>query len=85
MSKTKLSAEELLELFNKQWADTHDLMKITGNCYQTCAKDRKNIEEKIKSKYQNKRLPRFHVPMEEVVDYFNININYLKKISNIKK
>ena len=39
---------------------------------------------KVKEKYgQNCRLPSAQVPMVEVVNFYNININYLKKVSQI--
>ena len=78
-----ISAEELLQIINKQWATTSDIMKIRGCCYQTALSDRRAIEDQIKEKYP--RLPRYMVPMEEVVLFYKINISYLKKISSFKK
>lgn len=78
-----ISAEEMLQIINKQWATTSDIMKIRGCCYQTALSDRRAIEDQIKEKYP--RLPRYMVPMEEVVLFYKINISYLKKISSFKK
>ncbi len=84
MKKKILSAIELLDLIlSKQWADSNDLMKISGKCRNYADKDKREITEQLKK--QGYRLPRSLVPMEAVVDYYKININYLKKIANINK
>lgn len=77
---TKLTASEMLELVSQQWATVHDIMKI-GNCGVNKAQSvKKEIKEKIKVEL-NKELPYGVVPMERVVDYYNININYLRRVS----
>ena len=79
MEKKKLSANELLEIINAQWATTKDI-KLIGSIGTNRANEiRQEIELKIKN--NGKRLPRGLVPMEYVIEYFDININYLKKIS----
>lgn len=75
-----MKAKELLELLNKQWANTKDIQKI-GNIGEAKAiKIKKQIKEELinnKNYYlPNERL----VPMVEIVKFFNIDINYLKKI-----
>lgn len=78
------SATELLELLNKQWASNKDIMKIGGVGLNRAIADRKEIELKVKEKYgPNCRLPSARVPMVEVVNFYNINVNYLKKVSQI--
>lgn len=80
-----VTATELLELLNKQWASNKDIMKIGGVGLNKAIADRKEIELKVKEKYgKDCRLPSAKVPMEEVVNFYNININYLKKVSQIK-
>ena len=73
------TAQELLEIINTQWANKTSIMRIA------CVGENKAWEiyhairdEVLKSGY---KLPPNLIPMEKVVDYFNININYLKKIS----
>ena len=83
MSNIDLNSAELLKLINKQWATTNDIMKIMGCCYSTALSERRAIESNIKDKYL--RLPRYKVPMEEVVLYYGINISYLKKANNLNK
>ena len=77
-----MNAEELLELINQQWATTTDITKI-GQCGRDKAV---KIKSEIKSQLGNNYyLPNGRVPMEKVVEYFNININYLKRIKNLNK
>lgn len=81
---TKLTAEETLELISQQWATAYDIMKI-GNCGKNKAQRvKKQIKDSIKTEL-GKELPYGVVPMEKVVDYYQININYLKKVSNFQK
>jgi len=79
----KLNAKEVLELVNQQWATVYDIMKI-GNCGKnTAQKVKKEIKDEIETR-SSKELPYGVVPMEKVVDYYNININYLRRISKWK-
>ena len=79
-----LTASEILELLNKQWASNQDIMAIGGVGINKAISDRKEIEKKIKEKSgEDCRLPSYKVPMVEVVNFYNININYLKKVSQI--
>lgn len=76
---TKLNAQELLELLETQWASTKDIMKIGAVGENRAYLIKKQIQKQVET--QGKLLPSGLVPMEFVVDYFQININYLKKIS----
>ncbi len=77
---TKLTANEMLDLVGQQWATVYDIMKI-GNCGKNKAQQvKKEIKDDIKTKL-DKDLPYGVVPMEKVVDYYGININYLRKVS----
>ena len=78
--KEKLSAQELLSLLSSQWADTETLMKIGCVGYNTALAIKKEIVSTAAS--EGYSLPRGLVPMEMVVDYFKINISYLKKFVN---
>lgn len=76
----RITAKEMLEIVSQQWATVYDIQKI-GNCGKNQAqKVKKEIKEKVKNDL-NKDLPRGLVPMEQVVDYYHININYLKKVT----
>ena len=82
MSKFKqLNASELLEVINKQWATRSDMRKISGKCMEYARNDFKELRKQIID--EGFSLPSNLVPMERVVDYYRINISYLKKISKI--
>lgn len=78
MKKIRLSSEELLEVLNTQWATANDV-KLIGCVGQNKALE---IMKEIRTKIENDGyyLPRNLVPMEKVIEYFKININYLKKM-----
>ena len=74
-----LTASELLELLGKQWANVNDI-KLIGEVGTNRAQIiKKEIKENLEN--QGYRLPRGLVPMEAVVEYFKINIEYLKKFT----
>lgn len=86
LKKNHASADEILELIKKPWANNNDISLIGDVGLNRAALDRKEIEKIVKDKYgQNVRLPVAKVPMEFVVDYYHINISFLKKVANIKK
>lgn len=81
-SKKILSADKMLEVLNSQWATIQDIM-LVGSLGRNKARDIKNeIARKIES--EGKKLPNNLVPMEEVIDYFNINVEYLVNINKSK-
>lgn len=74
-----LKAEEVLEIINKQWATKSDIKKIGNIGIDKSTHIFKEIyDEAIEEGWNlpNTRL----IPMEKVVKYFKININYLKKV-----
>lgn len=85
MSKRKYySASEQLRAMSSQWADNRTIMIIGGVGMSKAAVIRKRIEEKIKDDGLN--LPRQAiVPMKYVIDYFNIDINYLKRLAKLER
>ncbi len=74
-----ISAEETLELIKKTWADKKDI-QLLACCGKNRADDiRKKIEDEVE--IQGYRLPTGKVPMDKLVEYLKINVNYLKKIT----
>ena len=74
-----ISAKETLELINKTWADKHDVMKL-ASCGETSAeKIKKDLTDILAQ--EGYVLPTNKVPMDRLVQYLKININYLKKVS----
>lgn len=84
MAKRKYySASEQLEAMTSQWADNKTIMIIGGVGLNKAVDIRKEIEKKIKEDGYN--LPRNAiVPMKYVIDYFKIDINYLKKLASLE-
>jgi hypothetical protein len=81
-SKTIIQADEMLELLNKQWATIQDIMKI-GALGRNKARNIKNeIERNIID--QGLKLPNNLVPMEKVIEYFKINLDFLVTINKSK-
>ena len=81
-SKTILQADQMLTTLNKQWATIQDIM-LVGSLGRNKARDIKNeIARKIET--EGKKLPNNLVPMEKVIEYFNINVEYLVSINKSK-
>lgn len=81
-SKTIIQADEMLEILNKQWATIQDIMKI-GALGRNKARNIKNeIERNIID--QGLKLPNNLVPMEKVIEYFKINLDFLVAINRSK-
>jgi len=78
-----LTANELLDVLNKQWASTKDIKAIgcVGNnkAYEIKDEIRKQVEA------DGYKLPNNLLPMSYVIDYFKINISYLKKVAREDK
>ena len=74
-----MTAKETLDLISKQWCDLNDLRKLTGLGKNSASKLKSEIRVSLLNKgYQ---LPSTLLPMNEVVNYLKININYLQKMS----
>lgn len=75
-----LDINQTLELIDKQWATTNDIMQLGFVGYSNARKVSNVIKNNLIEKGYS--LPRGLVPMKEVVKFLNIDINYLKKIKN---
>ncbi|MBQ8902178.1 MAG: hypothetical protein IJY87_03820 [Bacilli bacterium] len=73
-----MSANETLELLSKQWCSLQDLMKLTNLGRNSALKIRKEIITDLEDK--GYKLPCGLIPMYEVVNKLNININYLQNM-----
>lgn len=85
MAKRKYySASEQLQAMTSQWANNRAIMIIGGVGLNKATDIRKEIENQIKE--DGYRLPRNAVvPMKYVIDYFNIDICYLKKLAKLER
>lgn len=76
-----MSANDRLELLAKQWCTLSDLMKLTNLGRNSALKIRKKIINDLENK--GYKLPCGLIPMREVVNKLNININYLQNITRM--
>ena len=84
MNSEKLNADQLLEIASSQWASAKDIMKIGSVGRNKAYAIRSEIALSLygdDSKLRNREL----VPMNEVLKYFNIDINYLKEVASYGK
>ncbi len=83
MKNTKMTANELLDAVNSQWATTRDIMLIGAVGINKARQIRNVIEREINE--SGFSLPKRFVPMEKVIEYFKIDIKFLKKVANYSK
>ena len=74
------TAGEILEVLKKQWLDTKDIQIVSGTSIDKARKLKKEIAKKIIEE-EKCLLPNGLVPSDKVAKYFNLNIKYLKQIS----
>lgn len=75
-----MKANELLEIISKQWCNTQVLIKITGLGRNTVLKLKKQIKDSLNTREYS--LPNGLLPMNEVVKYLKIDIDYLEDINS---
>lgn len=75
-----MKANKLLEIISKQWCNTEDLIKITGLGRNTVLKLKKQIKNNLTA--QGYSLPSGLLPMNEVVKYLKIDIDYLEDVNS---
>lgn len=73
-----MPANETLELLLKQWCTLQDLMKLTNLGRNSALKIRKEIISDLED--NGYKLSCGLIPMCEVVNKLNININYLQNM-----
>lgn len=71
-----MEAQETLNLISKQWCTLEDLMVLGEFGRNSALKVKREIKNKLIN--QGYKIPSHVIPMKEVVDYLNININYLE-------
>ncbi len=71
-----MEAQETLDLISKQWCTLEDLMALGEFGRNSALKVKREIKNKLIN--QGYKIPSHVIPMKEVVDYLNININYLE-------
>lgn len=71
-----METQETLNLISKQWCTLEDLMALGEFGRNSALKVKREIKNKLIN--QGYKIPSHVIPMKEVVDYLNININYLE-------
>ena len=74
-----MNAHDMLEILSKQWCNTEDLKKLTGLGKNNISKLKTKIRKELISK--GYKLPTKLLPMNEVVNYLKIDIEYLNQIA----
>ncbi len=77
-----MSASQTLKLLSKQWCSLQDLMKLTNLGRNSALKIRKEIITDLEDK--GYKLPCGLIPMCEVVNKLNIDINYLQNMGRME-
>lgn len=75
------TAKRTLEIINKAWCTTDDIMELTGMGRNTASNIKKDINDKIEK--EGFKVLDSYVPTDRLIVYLNINIEYLKKVSDI--
>ena len=73
-----VTADEILDLIHYQWAGTKEIMKIANIGEARALKIKKQLINELLE--QGYTLPRNKVPMEVVLKYFKINIEFLRRV-----
>ena len=83
MNSEKLTAEEMLQIASSQWATAKDIMKLGGVGRNKAYAIRTEIARECynDNKIRNRRL----VPMNEVLNYFDIKLDYLSIIDPVRE
>ena len=86
MRRGIINYNELFVLVSKQWANVNDIKQLCGNGRDTARRIRNEIERDILN--NGKRLlggKEKKVPMSKVIDYLNMDIDYIAKMAMLEK
>ena len=76
-----MNAEETLKLIStKTWCNINDLMKLTGLSRSSSLKIRNKIKDTLNYEIHTRDLP-----MNVVIDYLKIDVEYLRMIATRKE
>ena len=82
----KITYSELFAIISKQWANVNDIKQLCGNGRDKARQIRNEIELEITA--SGKKLlggKEKKVPMSKVIDYLNMDIDYIAKMSMLEK
>lgn len=75
-----MRARDVLNILSKPWVSTQDIMAICDLTSSTAGRIKRTIEADFRKKYPNKYLPSHYVPTKGVIQYFDIDIEFLKSL-----
>ena len=78
-----MNAKELLEILSKQWCTVEDLKKIANVGYNKVYAIRNKLIKSLEK--DGYILPKGLLPMQEVVKYLKIDLEYLEKVISIEQ
>lgn len=78
-----MKTKEILNILATPWCSNQDIMKIANVPSSTASKIRRCIELEFRKKYPDKFIPAHCVPTNDVIKYFDIDIEFLKSLINI--
>lgn len=76
---TRASANEMLDILNKQWLDTKDIKVLASVGIDKARRIKNEIISTLAAEHYF--LPTSLVPSEKVVEHLNLNVRYLKKMA----
>jgi len=82
----KITYGELFAIVSKQWANVNDIKQLCGNGRDKARHIRNEIELDIRN--SGKKLlggKEKKVPMSKVIDYLNMDIDYIAKMTMLEK
>lgn len=74
-----MNAKETLKLLSKQWCTVSDIMKICNVGMNKAVEIRTKLKDKINK--EGYLLPNNLIPTIELIKAFNINLDYLERMS----
>lgn len=76
----KLTAKDTLELISKQWCSSQDFSILSNTGKNTTLKLMRELRKQLEQ--ENYFLPTNLLPMDKVVEYLHLNVDYLEKVSD---
>ena len=80
-----MRAKEIINILSKPWVSTQDIMKIGDLSASTAGRIKRTIEADFRKEYPNKYLPSYCVPTKGVIQYFDIDVEFLKSLAFFDK
>lgn len=76
-----LSAKQTLEIVSKPWCSSQDFRILSNTGKNTTLKLMKELRSQLEQ--ENYFLPCNMLPMDKVVEYLNLNLNYLNTVNEL--